>query len=92
MTPPALTWSTAFPLATMVSYEPAFRLGRLMKAGRPGIRKELRDFINDDADMWNLYLLGLWQFQEMPMKKQLSYFQVAGKPRTCGTVPSQRRD
>ncbi|KAF7556599.1 hypothetical protein G7Z17_g1343 [Cylindrodendrum hubeiense] len=43
----------------------------------PGIRQELRDF-KKDTDMWNLYLLGLWQFQQVPMKGQLSYFQIAG--------------
>jgi len=46
--------------------------------GVAGIRKELREF-KEDADMWNLYLLGLWQFQLVPWKDQLSYFQIAGE-------------
>ncbi|KAJ3538313.1 hypothetical protein NM208_g5955 [Fusarium decemcellulare] len=45
---------------------------------KPGIRQELRDF-KKDTDAWNLYLLGLWQFQLVPQDKLLSYFQVAGK-------------
>ncbi|KAF4455889.1 tyrosinase precursor [Fusarium albosuccineum] len=45
--------------------------------GEPGIRQELRDF-KRNADLWNLYLLGLWQFQLVPMEDQLSYFQIAG--------------
>lgn len=44
----------------------------------PGIRQELREFKKND-DMWNLYLLGLWQFQKIDQDKQLSYFQIAGK-------------
>ncbi|KAL2672721.1 hypothetical protein Neosp_013435 [[Neocosmospora] mangrovei] len=44
---------------------------------RPGIRKELREFKKDEY-AWNLYLLGLWQFQLMPQDKLLSYFQIAG--------------
>ncbi|KAM5360882.1 hypothetical protein ACJZ2D_013449 [Fusarium nematophilum] len=43
----------------------------------PGIRLELRD-LKKDTDAWNLYLLGLWQFQLVPQDKLLSYFQVAG--------------
>ncbi|KAE9365727.1 Di-copper centre-containing protein [Stipitochalara longipes BDJ] len=44
--------------------------------GVPGIRQELREF-KKNTDLWNLYLLGLWQFQLIPMEDQLSYFQIA---------------
>lgn len=43
----------------------------------PGIRQELREF-KKNTDLWNLYLLGLWQFQLIPKEDQLSYFQIAG--------------
>ncbi|KAI3322315.1 common central domain of tyrosinase-domain-containing protein [Xylariaceae sp. AK1471] len=43
----------------------------------PGIRQELREFRKND-DLWNLYLLGLWQFQLVDKKYQLSYSQIAG--------------
>ncbi|KAF7563483.1 hypothetical protein G7046_g620 [Stylonectria norvegica] len=43
----------------------------------PKIRQELREF-RKDGDLWNLYLLGLWQFQKVPQEKLLSYFQIAG--------------
>ena len=49
---------------------------------RPGIRKELREFKKDEY-AWNLYLLGLWQFQLMPQGKLLSYFQIAGMDFLC---------
>ncbi|KAF5689742.1 tyrosinase precursor [Fusarium circinatum] len=45
--------------------------------GTGGIRLELREF-KKNADLWNLYLLGLWQFQQVPKEEQLSYFQIAG--------------
>jgi hypothetical protein len=44
----------------------------------PGIRQELREF-KKNTDLWNLYLLGLWQFQLIPKEDQLSYFQIAGE-------------
>ena len=44
----------------------------------PGIRQELREF-KKNTDLWNLYLLGLWQFQLVPWEDQLSYFQIAGE-------------
>ncbi|WZH45776.1 Tyrosinase [Fusarium acuminatum] len=43
-----------------------------------GIRLELREF-KKNVDLWNLYLIGLWQFQQVPIEDQLSYFQIAGK-------------
>ncbi|CAM1509015.1 Fc.00g027540.m01.CDS01 [Cosmosporella sp. VM-42] len=52
--------------------------GIALKDGElPGIRKELREF-KKDTYAWNLYMLGLWQFQLVPQDKQLSYFQIAG--------------
>ncbi|KAF4456902.1 tyrosinase precursor [Fusarium austroafricanum] len=48
-----------------------------IQGGHPGIRLELREF-KKNTDLWNLYLLGLWQFQQVPMDEQLSYFQIAG--------------
>lgn len=44
----------------------------------PGIRMELRDF-KENKQLWNLYLLGLWEFQRLDQNHQLSYFQLAGK-------------
>ena len=29
-------------------------------------------------DQWNLFLLGLWRFQNMNQKDKLSYYQIAG--------------
>ena len=46
---------------------------------KPRIRLELREFKESDENLWNLYLLGLWQFQLVPQDKQLSYFQIAGR-------------
>jgi tyrosinase len=52
--------------------------GTVLRDGEhPGIRQELREFKKNE-DLWNLYLLGLWQFQKIDQKKQLSYFQIAG--------------
>ncbi|GKU23060.1 unnamed protein product [Fusarium langsethiae] len=45
--------------------------------GTGGIRLELREF-KKNVDLWNLYLIGLWQFQQVPIEDQLSYFQIAG--------------
>jgi tyrosinase len=44
----------------------------------PGIRQELREF-KKNKDLWNLYLLGFWQFQLIPQNHLLSYFQIAGE-------------
>ncbi|KAH7472786.1 hypothetical protein FOMA001_g12724 [Fusarium oxysporum f. sp. matthiolae] len=46
--------------------------------GTGGIRLELREF-KKNTDLWNLYLVGLWQFQQVSEEDQLSYFQIAGK-------------
>ncbi|ENH75899.1 Tyrosinase [Fusarium oxysporum f. sp. cubense race 1] len=45
--------------------------------GTGGIRLELREF-KKNTDLWNLYLVGLWQFQQVSEEDQLSYFQIAG--------------
>ncbi|KAI0396742.1 common central domain of tyrosinase-domain-containing protein [Xylariaceae sp. FL0594] len=48
-----------------------------IKGDTPGIRLELREF-KKNKDLWNLYLLGLWQFQQVPESHLLSYFQICG--------------
>lgn len=41
------------------------------------IRKEIRQ-LQQDADQWNLYLLGLERFQGVDQSQLLSYYQIAG--------------
>lgn len=63
--------------------EPYVVKGIDVKPGqKPGIRQELREFKKNE-DAWNLYLLGLWQFQLVPQDRLLSYFQIAGKNYLC---------
>ena len=38
----------------------------------------MRDF-KKNPDLWNLYLVGLRQFQKVGSDKALSYFQIAGE-------------
>lgn len=40
-------------------------------------RLEIRD-LEKKEDQWNLFLLGLWRFQNMNQKDKLSYYQIAG--------------
>jgi tyrosinase len=40
-------------------------------------RKEIRE-LQQDADQWNLYLLGLERFQGVDQSQLLSYYQIAG--------------
>ncbi|KAI8651642.1 Tyrosinase [Fusarium keratoplasticum] len=58
--------------------EPYVVKGIDVKPGqKPGIRQELRE-LKKNEDAWNLYLLGLWQFELVPQDRLLSYFQIAG--------------
>lgn len=40
-------------------------------------RVEIRE-LEKDEDKWNLFLLGMWRFQNMNQKDKLSYYQIAG--------------
>jgi hypothetical protein len=44
---------------------------------------------NDFPDQWNLYLLGLKDFQEVDQLDPLSYYQIAGKS-FCRILPRLR--
>ena len=47
-------------------------------------RLEIRE-LEKKEDQWNLFLLGLWRFQNMNQKDKLSYYQIAGM--FDGTTP-----
>ncbi|KAF5719509.1 tyrosinase precursor [Fusarium globosum] len=61
----------------MPSFVPSKPDGPFIVEGTGGIRLELREF-KKNTDLWNLYLVGLWQFQQVSEEDQLSYFQIAG--------------
>lgn len=46
-------------------------------------RLEIRE-LEQNADQWNVYLLGLLRFQGMDQKEKLSWYQVAGE---CSYMP-----
>lgn len=43
------------------------------------LRREIRSLQSDFPDQWNLYLLGLKDFQEVDEGDLQSYYQIAGK-------------
>ncbi len=43
------------------------------------IRRELRDLEKNYPDQWNLYILALADFQNVPESEQLSYYGIAGE-------------
>ncbi|EWY84513.1 hypothetical protein FOYG_11958 [Fusarium oxysporum NRRL 32931] len=61
----------------MPTFLPTKPDGPFIVEGTGGIRLELREF-KKNTDLWNLYLVGLWQFQQVSEEDQLSYFQIAG--------------
>lgn len=46
-------------------------------SGSVGVRIEVRDLKNN-ADQWNLYLLGMERFMAKPKNDRMSYYQIAG--------------
>jgi hypothetical protein len=54
---------------------------RLTSAGSVPLRIEIRQ-LQQNADQWNLYLLGLDAFKKMDEKSDLSYYGVCGKLQT----------
>jgi hypothetical protein len=53
---------------------------KLTLLGSVPLRLELRT-LQQNADQWNLYLLGLDAFKKMDEKSDLSYYGVCGKLR-----------
>lgn len=47
--------------------------------GAVPLRREIRDLQNNFPDQWNVYLLGLKDFQETDENDPLSYYQIAGR-------------
>jgi tyrosinase len=45
--------------------------------GSPAERLEIRD-LQKNADMWNLYLLGMERFKNKSKQDKVGYFQIAG--------------
>jgi tyrosinase len=41
-------------------------------------RQELRD-LQQDKELWNLFILAFYRFQAMDQDEKISYFQIAGK-------------
>jgi hypothetical protein len=54
-------------------------LTTLIDLGPIPVRREIRSLQKDFPDQWNLYLLGLKDFQEVDENDPLSYYQIAGK-------------
>jgi tyrosinase len=54
------------------------RNGFSHSSGSVPIRREIRDLNVKFPDQWNLYLLGLAEFQKAPPADLLSYYQLAG--------------
>ncbi|KAI1057476.1 hypothetical protein LB507_011584 [Fusarium sp. FIESC RH6] len=50
---------------------------KLKDGEKPHVRQELRDLAKDEK-AFELFLLGLWQFQLVPQDQLLSYYQIAG--------------
>jgi hypothetical protein len=48
-------------------------------SGSVPLRLEIRE-LQQNADQWNLYLLGLDAFKKMDETSDLSYYGVAGRP------------
>lgn len=47
--------------------------------GAVPLRREIRDLQKNFPDQWNVYLLGLKDFQETDENDPLSYYQIAGR-------------
>ena len=50
-------------------------------------RLEIRD-LQQNADQWNIYLLGLQRMQAVDQSDYLSWFQIAGKHAACMSPPN----
>lgn len=58
--------------------------------GAVPLRREIRSLQKDFPDQWNLYLLGLKDFQDVDENEDLSYYQIAGKWHLSLWLPLQR--